>query len=172
MKGGVCAEVRRTLAVDGGCCIKPSEKTRRTLREMHARAAVRDDLATDRPHVTDAIAVFGAHPYKRSSGLAGCLCDSLDDQQQLPVAVLLLDDRSAVGAGAAPPQKQRSRERRLRPAVQLLVVRGESLHRVVHVPAFGGRHKLRVAERCARMKRQYLRAMAFRGVSMRPPRRR
>jgi hypothetical protein len=36
--------------------------------------------------------------------------------------VLSFDDRSAVGAGAAPPQKQRCREHRLRPAVQLLLV--------------------------------------------------
>jgi hypothetical protein len=44
-----------------------------------------------------------------------------DDERERRSTVLLLDDRSAVGAGAAPPQKQRSRERRLRPAVQLVV---------------------------------------------------
>jgi hypothetical protein len=44
---------------------------------MHARAVVRDDLATDRPLATNEMADFGAHPYKRSSGLARGLCDSL-----------------------------------------------------------------------------------------------
>jgi hypothetical protein len=50
-----------------------------------------------------------------------------DEKQERRLGVLLLDDRSAVGAGAAPPQKQRSRERRLRPAVQLRVVQGDGL---------------------------------------------
>ena len=38
---------------------------------------MRDDLATDDMRVTEEMAVFGTHPEKRSSGLAGGLCDSL-----------------------------------------------------------------------------------------------
>ena len=54
----------------GGCRIKPFEKARSTLAEVHLRAAVHDALATDRLCATDVMAVFGTHPYKRSSGLA------------------------------------------------------------------------------------------------------
>jgi hypothetical protein len=45
--------------------------------EMAARAAGCDDLGTDAARMTDAVADFGTHPQKRSSGLAGGLCDSL-----------------------------------------------------------------------------------------------
>jgi hypothetical protein len=37
-------------------------ETRRALAEMHARAAVRDNLAADRPLATNEVADFGAHP--------------------------------------------------------------------------------------------------------------
>src|SRR5215203_1439138 len=49
-------------AFHGGCRTKPSAKTRRALAEVHARAAVRDDLATDRALATDEMADFGTHP--------------------------------------------------------------------------------------------------------------
>jgi hypothetical protein len=42
--------------------VKPSEKTRRAPAEMHAKAALRHDLATDRPLAANEIADFGAHP--------------------------------------------------------------------------------------------------------------
>jgi hypothetical protein len=45
-----------------------------------------------------------------------------NDDRKLTATVLLLDDRSAISASAARPQKQRCREHRLRPAVQLLLV--------------------------------------------------
>jgi hypothetical protein len=60
----------------GGCRENPFEKTRGTLAEGHLRAAVRDALATDRLRATDEIAVFGTHPYTRSSGLARGFPDS------------------------------------------------------------------------------------------------
>jgi hypothetical protein len=46
----------------GGCCIKPSLKSRSAFAEVHARGAERDDLASDRVRATDEMAVFGAHP--------------------------------------------------------------------------------------------------------------
>ena len=49
------------LAWDGGCRIKPSEKTGRALAEMHFRAEVRDDLAMDRPLATDEMGDFRTH---------------------------------------------------------------------------------------------------------------
>jgi hypothetical protein len=49
------------LALDGGCRTKPSEKTRSALKEVHARGAVRDDLATDPPLAPDEMTDFGAH---------------------------------------------------------------------------------------------------------------
>lgn len=51
-----------TTARRRGCCIKPSRKTGAALAENHARAAMRDDLATDDMRVTNELAVFGAHP--------------------------------------------------------------------------------------------------------------
>jgi hypothetical protein len=47
--------------LDGGCRIKPSEKTRSVLAEVHARADVRDDLAMERPLATDEMGDFGTH---------------------------------------------------------------------------------------------------------------
>jgi hypothetical protein len=44
-----------------GCRIKPSEKRRGALAEVHSRADVRDDLAMDRPLATDKMGDFGAH---------------------------------------------------------------------------------------------------------------
>jgi hypothetical protein len=71
----------------GGCRIKPFEKTRSTLAEVHFRPAVHDVLATNRLRATDEMAVFGTHPYKRSSVLAWGFPDSVDDKQQpSPVA--------------------------------------------------------------------------------------
>jgi hypothetical protein len=66
----------------GFCCSsrlsgKPSEKKRSTLAEMHLRAAVHFALATGRLRSTDEVAVFGTHPYKRSSGLARGFPDSV-----------------------------------------------------------------------------------------------
>lgn len=48
---------------------KPSEKTRSAVAKVHTRAAVRDDLATNRRLATDEMADLGPHPQKRSSGL-------------------------------------------------------------------------------------------------------
>jgi hypothetical protein len=45
--------------------------------QRHTRAAARNDLATDETALTDEMAVFGTHPYKRSHGLARGLCNSL-----------------------------------------------------------------------------------------------
>jgi hypothetical protein len=47
--------------VTHGCRIKPAEKTRSAPTEVHARADVRDRLATDRPLATDEVDDFGAH---------------------------------------------------------------------------------------------------------------
>ena len=51
-----------TLASTRGCRTKPFRKHRCTFAEVHARATVRGDLATDGPTVTNEMAVFGAHP--------------------------------------------------------------------------------------------------------------
>ena len=59
-----------------GCRIKPFRRTRSTLAEEHLRAAVHDALATDRLRATDEMAIFGPHPYKRSSPLARGFPDS------------------------------------------------------------------------------------------------
>jgi mannose-6-phosphate isomerase-like protein (cupin superfamily) len=53
------------------------------LAEVHARADVWDDLAMDRPLATDEMGDFGAHAYKRSSGLAWGLCNSLHGKRYL-----------------------------------------------------------------------------------------
>ena len=55
---------RRSLAIafQGGCCTKPARKSSSALAEVHARAAVRDDVGTDRPLATNGMGVFGAHP--------------------------------------------------------------------------------------------------------------
>jgi hypothetical protein len=45
----------------GGCRTKPFRNRRRAFAEVHARATVGDDLATDGPPATDEMAVFGAH---------------------------------------------------------------------------------------------------------------
>ncbi len=49
-------------AFHGGCCSKPARKSSSALAEVHVRAAVRDDVGTDRPLATTGMAVFGAHP--------------------------------------------------------------------------------------------------------------
>jgi hypothetical protein len=40
-----------------------------------------DEVATDRVLVTNEMADFGTHAEKRSSGLAGGLCDTLDESE-------------------------------------------------------------------------------------------
>jgi hypothetical protein len=77
----VCGRCVQTPGLDGGCRIKPSGKTRSALAEVHARAVVGGDLASDRPLATAEMAVFGA-AHKGSSELAGGLCDSLREKQQ------------------------------------------------------------------------------------------
>jgi hypothetical protein len=51
-----------TVALDGGHCTKPFRDRLCPFAEVHGRATVRDDLATDAPRVTDAMADFGTHP--------------------------------------------------------------------------------------------------------------
>jgi hypothetical protein len=52
----------RSVALHGGCRVKPSEKTRSAPAEVHTGAAVGHDLATVRPLATDEMADFRAHP--------------------------------------------------------------------------------------------------------------
>jgi hypothetical protein len=54
--------VELTAPLRGGCRANPSRKSRSPLAEVHARAAVRDDPATDPLRVTEEMAVFRAHP--------------------------------------------------------------------------------------------------------------
>src|SRR5215211_2690107 len=67
----------------GGCRKKPLEKTRSTLAEVHLRAVVHDALASDRLRATHEMAIFGTHPYRRSSGLARGFPDSHLSKQEL-----------------------------------------------------------------------------------------
>jgi hypothetical protein len=53
------------------------ENTRSTLAEAHLTTALHDVLATNRLNATDEMAVFGTHPYKRSSVLAWGFPDSV-----------------------------------------------------------------------------------------------
>jgi len=46
----------------GGCCTKPSRKSRCARAALGARAAGRADIATDRLRARDEMAVFRAHP--------------------------------------------------------------------------------------------------------------
>jgi hypothetical protein len=52
----------RVLVFDEAVGQKSCRKSRSTLVEVHVRAAVRDDLVTDRLGAIDKMAVFGAHP--------------------------------------------------------------------------------------------------------------
>jgi hypothetical protein len=104
---GTLAETRSAPAVDGGCRIKPVEKTRSALAEAHVRAAVHDALATDYLCATDEMGVFGTHPYKRSSGRAGGFPDNHDEQQKHTLAALLFDGCES-GAGTDRPQADAS----------------------------------------------------------------
>jgi hypothetical protein len=61
MTASVSVAALQTPASDGGCRIKPAEKTRSAPAEVHARADVRDRLATGRPLATDEVDDFGAH---------------------------------------------------------------------------------------------------------------
>jgi hypothetical protein len=55
-------EPARVLQSREAVAQKPSEKTPSTLTEVHARAALRDDPATDHALATDEVADFGTHP--------------------------------------------------------------------------------------------------------------
>ena len=66
---------------------KGLQKNRTALAEVHARAAVLDDLATDCPLATDEMPVFGAHPYNRSSELGRGLCNSHSAKRLVAVRV-------------------------------------------------------------------------------------
>jgi hypothetical protein len=72
---------RETAPFPRGCRIKPFEKTRSTLAEVHVRAAVHNTLATDRMYATDEMAVLGTSPYRRSSGRAVGFPDSHPQEQ-------------------------------------------------------------------------------------------
>ena len=61
-RAGMWAPARHTLAMDGGCRTKPTEKARCAFALVHARADLRDDLATDRSDSTDEPGDFGARP--------------------------------------------------------------------------------------------------------------
>jgi hypothetical protein len=74
--GERAAAPARATPSASGCCIKPSRKSCSALAGVSTRAPRRDDIATDRMRATDEMAVFGAHRYKRSSELAGGLCNS------------------------------------------------------------------------------------------------
>jgi hypothetical protein len=56
---------------------------------MHLRAAVHSPLATGRLCSTDEVAVFGTHPYKRSTGLARGFPDSHVEEQHCQAALVL-----------------------------------------------------------------------------------
>jgi hypothetical protein len=71
-----------SAAFTRGCREKPFAKTRSTLVDVHLSAAVHDAFATDRLGATDEMAVFGTHPYRRSSGLARGFPDSHTRKEQ------------------------------------------------------------------------------------------
>ena len=50
------------IAPGGGCCTKPRRKSGCALAAVGARAAGRDDIATEHLRATDEMAVFRAHP--------------------------------------------------------------------------------------------------------------
>jgi hypothetical protein len=58
-----------------------------------------------------------------------------DEEHSTPSGVLPFDDRSAVGAGAAPPQKQRGAVPNRGPTSYLEFVQGESPARAAERPA-------------------------------------
>jgi hypothetical protein len=62
LKGGVSAAPPPSLAPDGGCCTKPSEKTASAVAEVHARADVRGYLAMDGLLARHEMGDFGARP--------------------------------------------------------------------------------------------------------------
>src|SRR5215207_11775849 len=66
----------------GGCRTKPFRNRRCTLAEVGAREAEHDDIAPIGQRATEAVAVFGPHPYNGSSELVGGLCDSLHAEQE------------------------------------------------------------------------------------------
>jgi hypothetical protein len=84
----------------GGCRIKPDEKTRSVLAEVHLTAAVHDALAKDRLHARNEMAVFGTHPYERSSGLARGFPDShVEKQDSEPPLLFVVHSRSRASPG-------------------------------------------------------------------------
>jgi hypothetical protein len=112
MRAALSAIGGESVAPACGCRENPFEKTRGTLAEGHLRAAVRDALATDRLRATDEIAVFGTHPYTRSSGLARGFPDSHAWKEVSPPSwalAPLLDD---------PRKRPRGRHRLLQPLVR------------------------------------------------------
>src|SRR5829696_3637695 len=68
----------------GGCRTKPFRNRRCTLAEVGAREAEHDDIAPIGQRATEAVAVFGPHPYNGSSELVGGLCDSLPWMRERP----------------------------------------------------------------------------------------
>ncbi len=70
-KGVARAGTRPVTAYRGGCRVKPFRKRWSALAEADISTAERDDLATRGPVVTEAMAIFGAHPYNQSHELVG-----------------------------------------------------------------------------------------------------
>jgi hypothetical protein len=95
---------RLAAAMDGGCRIKPSEKMRGALAEVHSRADVRDDLAMDRPLATDKGPQLGACPaFVGSSGtLAAGVRPASGDEA---AADRQVRERIPVSSRAAGPQE-------------------------------------------------------------------
>ena len=60
--GGVAFDEVAASASRGGCRIKPFQKDRCVLAEVHAGATVRHDLPMDGPLATDEMAVFVRPP--------------------------------------------------------------------------------------------------------------
>src|SRR5215211_4429530 len=93
-----------------GCRKKPLEKTRSTLAEVHLRAVVHDALASDRLRATHEIAIFGTHPYRRSSGLARGFPDShVQEEQPRPRTTCSLLSKSDARSAATPTPARRGR---------------------------------------------------------------
>src|SRR5829696_2009874 len=74
---GTRGRVSTAAAFARGCRTKPFRNRRCTLAEVGAREAEHDDIAPIGQRATEAVAVFGPHPYNGSSELVGRLCDSL-----------------------------------------------------------------------------------------------
>src|SRR5215204_3342521 len=79
---GTRGRVPTAAAFARGCRTKPFRNRRCTLAEVGAREAEHDDIAPIGQRATEAVAVFGPHPYNGSSELVGRLCDSLMGKEQ------------------------------------------------------------------------------------------